>query len=142
STGNASLNQSLMSMLGDSNQFMVKFSNQEGETLGFMQVHLLPTRRNGKNEHILLFEKPYTNQPDKEQAMVNAAYALARAVYKQTGIEPFISDTNGERIDTEIPPSYVNRYIDFIRGKIGPESRKATLSAKSMVEETLFLRIE
>ncbi|MEM3227675.1 MAG: hypothetical protein QXK65_01870, partial [Candidatus Micrarchaeaceae archaeon] len=80
--------------------------------------------------------------PDKEQAMVNAAYALARAVYKQTGIEPFISDTNGERIDTEIPPSYVNRYIDFIGGQIGPESRKATLSAKSMVEETLLLRIE
>ncbi len=150
---NAEFNQSLMSMLADANQFMVKFksvpaeSNQfmtrfqleEGETLGFMQVHMLQSTKG----MILLFENPYTNQPNKAPVMRNAAMQLAGMAEKLTGMPAYFrdGDENGDTINVKIPGSYVNRYIDFIQERIGAGSVEAVTNAVSLHAYDPLLRI-
>jgi hypothetical protein len=126
SNGNAELNQSLMSMVGDANQFMIMFQKPgDTEPLGFMQVHLLKSKEKGM---VFFMENPYTNEPDKATAMKEAARMLAQKIKRETGLDCFTYGEAYEEIEVEVPRSYVFRYIDFA-GQMGPESFKYKIRA-------------
>jgi len=139
SNGSVTYNQTLMSMLGDANQFMIMFqkANDTTRPLGFMQVHLLKS-----NEGMIFFmEKPYTNEPDKSTAMKEAARMLAQKIKNETGFDCFTySEVNDkiEKIKVMVPESYVNRYIDFTVALKGPESFTCEISAKCLTSDPLF----
>jgi hypothetical protein len=125
SNGNAELNQSLMSMVGDANQFMIMFQKPgDTEPLGFMQVHLLKSNEKGM---VFFMENPYTNEPDKATAMKEAARMLAQKIKRETGLDCFTYG-GAEEIEVEVPRSYVRRYIDFA-GLMGPKSFKHKIRA-------------
>jgi hypothetical protein len=125
SNGKAELNQSLMSMVGDANQFMIMFQKPgDTEPLGFMQVHLLKSNEKGM---VFFMENPYTNEPDKATAMKEAARMLAQKIKRETGLDCFTYG-GAEEIEVEVPRSYVRRYIDFA-GLMGPESFKHKIRA-------------
>ncbi|MGC8623530.1 MAG: hypothetical protein ACP5TK_02570, partial [Candidatus Micrarchaeia archaeon] len=138
---NANLNQSLMSMLADSNQLMIRFTRPDSnETLGFLQVHVIQSSVG----RILLLENPYTNQPDKSETMRKAAEALAvnAAKYIGMGIKVYSSKgKEGSANDAEeytnviIPKSYVGRYIDAISQRIGSEAREVEIRVERMAED-------
>ena len=139
SNGNVTYNQSLMSMVGDANQFTIMFqkANDTTRPLGFMQVHLLKS-----NEGIIFFmEKPYTNEPDKSTAMKEAARMLAQKIKNETGFDCFTYGEVGdeiEELEVEVPRSYVQRYIDFARVLKGPESFKYKIGAKCLTSDPFF----
>ena len=121
STGPGSLNQSLMSMVLDANQFMILFNKANGtKPLGMMQVHLLHTREEGM---IFLFEKPYTNEPNRATGMKEVAALLAAKIKEQTGIVCYESG-RGEEVEVDVPSSYVKRYIDFAGGSVDERAFK------------------
>jgi len=144
SKGNVIYNQSLMSMLGDANQFMIMFqkandtTNDTTRPLGFMQVHLLKSKEKGM---IFFMENPYTNEPDKTTAMKEAASMLAQKIKNETGFDCFTYGEVGDKIEeleVEVPESYVQRYIDFARALKEPESFKYKISAKCLTSHSLF----
>ena len=138
SSQDARLNQSLMSMLVDSNQLMMRFAKQgSDETIGFLQVHLL---RSSKGT-ILLLENPYTNQPNKSETIRRAAKELAAEaeLYLGMGVKAYFREAYGfedaEIIEATIPKSYVNRYIDAISGQIDKEEHEIKFKAKKVVKD-------
>jgi len=140
SNGSVAYNQTLMSMLGDANQFMIMFQKandtKDAKPLGFMQVHLLKS-----NEGMIFFmEKPYTNEPDKSTAMKEAARMLAQKIKNETGFDCFTygEDDEIEELEVEVPRSYVQRYIDFARVLKGPESFKYKIGAKCLTSDPFF----
>ncbi|MFP3278832.1 MAG: hypothetical protein RXP92_00765 [Candidatus Micrarchaeota archaeon] len=139
SNGSVTYNQTLMSMLGDANQFMIMFqkANDTTRPLGFMRVHLLKS-----NEGMIFFmEKPYTNEPDKSTAMKEAARMLAQKIKNETGFDCFTYGEVGdeiEELEVEVPRSYVQRYIDFARVLKGPESFKYKIGAKCLTSDPFF----
>ena len=132
---NADLNQSLMSMLADSNQLMIRFTSpSDDKTLGFAQVHILQSDRGT----ILLLENPYTNQPDKSEAMHRAAESLVVSSSNELGIKAYVRDEKGERTVVTIPKSYVSRYIDFIGRRISSEEERVSVGMRKIVEEVVI----
>ncbi|HVA82893.1 MAG TPA: hypothetical protein VNF06_01890, partial [Candidatus Aquilonibacter sp.] len=128
STGSEELSQSLMSMMLDSNQFMVMFSKPNAQPLGFMQIHLLETEERGA---IFLLEDPYTNEPDKITGMKEAAALLSRKIEESTGINCYTYG-EGEETVVKVPKSYVKRYIDFAGGSAGKEAFTKRLKVKEL----------
>ncbi|MGI0141694.1 MAG: hypothetical protein ACREBF_03545 [Candidatus Micrarchaeales archaeon] len=111
------LNQSIMSMVVDANQFMIMFTKADGDKpIGLMQLHLLESQEKGP---LFLLEKPYTNEPNKESGMKEAAKLLALKIKVQTGIDCYTYGEEGQKISVKVPKSYVERYIDFIGNLIG-----------------------
>ena len=144
SSQDARLNQSLMSMLVDSNQLMMRFAKQgSDETIGFLQVHLL---RSSKGT-ILLLENPYTNQPNKSETIRRAAKELAAEaeLYLGMGVKAYFREAYGfedaEIIEATIPKSYVNRYIDAISGQIDKEEHEIKFKAKKVVKDVSAVSI-
>jgi len=138
SKGSVELNQSLMSMLGDANQFMIIFY-KAGDTkpLGFMQVHLLKSDKG----MIFFMERPYTNEPNMTTAMKGAAKMLAQKIKSETGFDCYTYCEVGdkpEKLEVRIPSSPVPRYIDFTRALKGPESFTYEISAKCLTSDPLF----
>jgi len=138
SKGDVTYNQTLMSMLGDANQFMIIFY-KAGDTkpLGFMQVHLLKSDKG----MIFFMERPYTNEPNMTTAMKGAAKMLAQKIKSETGFDCYTYGEVGdklEKLEVRIPRSYVNRYIDFTRALKGPESFTYEISAKCLTSDPLF----
>ncbi|MFP3191052.1 MAG: hypothetical protein RXR31_06960, partial [Thermoproteota archaeon] len=138
SKGDVTYNQSLMSMLGDANQFMIIFY-KAGDTkpLGFMQVHLLKSDKG----MIFFMERPYTNEPNMTTAMKGAAKMLAQKIKSETGFDCYTYGEVGdklEKLEVRVPRSYVNRYIDFTRALKGPESFTYEISAKCLTSDPLF----
>ncbi len=133
---NADSNQDIMSMLGDSNQLMIKFTKPNSdEILGFLQVHIVQSSV-GK---ILLLENPYTNNPSKSETMRKAAEELAiqAAQYIDMNIKVYSRNYNSdnkniENITIKIPPSYVNRYIDFASSHIDDKAHTFKIKAKKV----------
>jgi len=139
STGNVELNQTLMSMVGDANQFMIMFqkANDTTRPLGFMQVHLLKSNKG----MIFFMEDPYTNEPDKTTAMKEAASMLAQKIKNETGFDCFTYGEVGdeiEELEVEVPESYVQRYIDFVGELKDPESFQYKIRAKCLTSHPLF----
>jgi len=139
SKGKVTYNQSLMSMVGDANQFMIMFQKiDDTRPLGFMQVHLLKSEEKGM---IFFMEKPYTNEPDKSTVMKEAAGVLAQKIKNETGFDCFTYGEAGDKIEeleVEVPRSYVSRYIDFARALEGPESFQYKINAKCLTSSPLF----
>ena len=138
SKGDVTHNQSLMSMVGDANQFMIIF-HKAGDTkpLGFMQVHLLKSDKG----MIFFMEDPYTNEPNMTTAMKVAAKMLAQKIKEETGFDCFTYSEKGDKIEkikVEVPKSYVNRYIDFTSALKGPESFTCEISAKCLTSDLFF----
>jgi len=133
-------NQTLMSMLGDANQFMIVFykanDTKDAKPLGFMQVHLLKSEKG----MIFFMERPYTNEPDKITAMEEAARMLAQKIKNETGFDCFTygEDDEVEEFEVEVPRSYVSRYIDFTGTIEDPESFKRKISAKCLTSDPFF----
>ena len=138
SNGSVTYNQTLMSMLGDANQFMIIFYKAgDIKPLGFMQVHLLKSDKG----MIFFMEKPYTNEPDKSTAMKEAARMLAQKIKSETGFDCYTYGDVGdeiEELEVEVPRSYVQRYIDFARVLKGPESFKYKIGAKCLTSDPFF----
>jgi len=138
SNGNVTYNQTLMSMVGDANQFMIIFYNANDTTkpLGFMQVHLLKS-----NEGMIFFmEEPYTNEPDKSTAMEEAARMLAQKIKNETGIDCFTYGEGDEieELEVEVPRSYVSIYTDFA-GSLDPGTFDYKIpNAKCLTSDPLF----
>ena len=144
SSQDARLNQSLMSMLVDSNQLMMRFAKQgSDETIGFLQVHLL---RSSKGT-ILLLENPYTNQPNKSETIRRAAKELAAEaeLYLGMGVKAYFREAYGfedaEIIEATIPKSYVNRYIDAISGQMDKGEHEIKFKAKKVVKDVSAVSI-
>ena len=147
SDGEVRYNQGLMSILVDTNQFMIIFWKANSiEPLGFMQVHLLKSKEKGM---IFFMEEPYTNEPDKIVEMREAAWMLAQKIKNETDIDCFTyggaSDEN-VRFEVVGPRSYVSRYIDFgseleeipDHALKGPESFKYEINTKCLTSHPLF----
>ena len=132
---NADLNQSLMSMLADANQLMIRFTSpSDGDTLGFAQVHILQSDKGA----ILLLENPYTNQPNRSETMRKAAESLVVSAANELGIEAYAKSNKGERITVTIPKSYVNRYIDFLGKRIHSNEEKVPVKMRRLVDDVVI----
>ncbi|MGC8662365.1 MAG: hypothetical protein ACP5RT_01100 [Candidatus Micrarchaeia archaeon] len=116
STSNPFYNQSILGMLADANQLVVAFDDSSGNILGFMQIHILYYNLHDRKEPIMLFENDvYTNVPEKEEAMKEAAKLLASFIERRTGIKAYTPSDAGMELDVIVPGSYVNRYFDFLQ---------------------------
>jgi len=140
SNGSVEFNQSLMSMLGDANQFMIVFYKANDiKPLGFMQVHLLKSKEKGM---IFFMERPYTNEPDKSTAMKEAARMLAQKIKNETGFDCYTYGEVGDKIEklkVRIPSSPVPRYIDFVGLLLDPGTFDYEIpKAKCLNSDPLF----
>ena len=134
-----SYNQTLMSMLGDANQFMIIFyKDNDTKPLGFMQVHLLKSNKG----MIFFMERPYTNEQDKVTKMKEAARMLAQKIKSETGFDCYtygeVDDKLG-KLEVRIPSSHVDRYIDFTKALKGSVSFDCEiLDVKCLTSDPLF----
>jgi len=134
-----SYNQTLMSMLGDANQFMIIFyKDNDTKPLGFMQVHLLKSNKG----MIFFMERPYTNEQDKVTKMEEAARMLAQKIKGETGFDCYTYGDVGdklEKLEVRIPSSHVDRYIDFTKALKGSVSFDCEiLDVKCLTSDPLF----
>lgn len=126
STAGIGTNQSLMSFIGDANEFLIAFRGSNGDLAGFMQIH--GAEVNGDFSLIFEIERPYTNMNHVSTSMKEAAKKLAQQISESTGIKTYMP-YSGTNASIRIPESYVNRWIDFAGSvSAAPKSVEKALS--------------
>ncbi|MGC9157273.1 MAG: hypothetical protein ACP5GD_03770 [Candidatus Micrarchaeia archaeon] len=138
STGNSWENQGMMSIIGDANELMIAFKDEQENVIGFLQVHVLYSKE--EKNYILLFEhKAYTNMPNKADEIIEAARRLAYLVEKETGLRAYMPSDGGELRTLVAPRTIVNRYLDFLN-KWGPGKVMAKVAVEPIVREEMGLK--
>ena len=138
STGNSWENQGIMSIIGDANELMIVFKDEQENVIGFLQVHVLYSKE--EKNYILLFEhKAYTNMPNKADEIREAARKLAYLVEKETGLRAYTPSDGGELRTVVVPRTIVNRYLDFLN-KWEPGKVMAKVAVEPLVREEMGLK--
>ncbi len=138
STGNSWENQGIMSIIGDANELMIVFKDEQENVIGFLQVHVLYSKE--EKNYILLFEhKAYTNMPNKADEIREAARKLAYLVEKETGLRAYTPSDGGELRTVVVPRTIVNRYLDFLN-KWEPGKVMAKVAVEPIVREEMGLK--